>query len=370
MQLDFDTLEHDVPLAPLTTLEVGGPARYLARARSGDEVAGWCRWALDRDCAVWPFGGGSNVLISDDGIDALVLTSADETIDIQPVAGDNRAVHVFAGAGVEWDDLVAHAVSERLAGLECLSGIPGRVGAAPIQNIGAYGQEVSEVVVRVGAVDLQTGYEHVVTAEECQFAYRDSRFKSEWRDRRMVTWVELRLTRRDAGRIRYEELARQLGWNDPDRPGPDLASVRDGVLALRRSKSMVIDPIDGDAEPDENRRSVGSFFTNPVVDDQLLANLQSNWPDIPHWPAGDHRWKVPAAALIERSGFTRGTSSGVVGLSTRHALAIVNKGGATAADIVAFASHIRGGVRDALGVTLEPEARFVGFGKTVAELLA
>ena len=312
-------------------------------------------------------GGGSNLLVSDRGLDALVLRVRLRGVTAEP-AGDRVLVH--AAAGELWDDLVARAVAEGWAGLECLSGIPGDVGATPIQNVGAYGQEVAETVVEVRAIDRVTGAAVTLDAARCGFGYRDSAFKRRERSRHVLVGVTFALRPGGPATVRYPELRRALG--DPD--DPPLRAVRDAVLALRRSKSMVIDPAD------ENRRSAGSFFTNPTLDLPALeaarARIEASGvlapgEDFPRYPAAAGRVKLSAAWLIERAGFAKGTRHGAAGISTRHTLALVNRGDATAADLLALARRVRDGVLDRFGVTLTAEPDLIGFEPAeVADLTA
>ncbi len=331
----------DVPLAPLTTLGVGGPARLLADVAGPDDVADALRLAAERDLPTLVLGGGSNLLVADAGFPGLVLRPTSRGLRCSP---DGR---VEVAAGEPWDAAVKETVERGLAGIECLSGIPGCAGAAPIQNIGAYGQEVAEVVEEVIAVERATGAPVRFSAAGCDFAYRHSRFKAA--PTHVVVGLVLRLRPGGAPTIRYAELARALGES------PTLARTRDAVLALRRGKSMVLDPAD------PNRRSAGSFFLNPVVPADEADRVRRLAPEgMPCWPAGDSV-KLSAAWLIERAGMPRGFGDGPVGLSTRHTLAVVNRGGATAADVVRFASEVRRRVHERFGVLLQPEPVPVGF---------
>jgi UDP-N-acetylmuramate dehydrogenase len=350
-------VRHDVPLRSFCTLGVGGPARHYLEALDLDTVEAGLRWAKSRQLPLLVLGGGSNVVIGDLGFDGLVLHV--RLRGIEATAADGR-VELRAGAGEEWDPIVRLAVEKGWAGLECLSGIPGRVGATPIQNVGAYGQDVSETVSRVDALDLASGAAVSFANGECRFAYRDSRFKREDRGRYLILAVTFALEPGGPPRVRYAELEKALGAGGPCVPA--LADVREAVLAIRRRKSMVIDP------DDPNRRSVGSFFMNPIVPDAVRPRLQDLLraegqaeaaAAMPSWPAGEGRVKLSAAWLIERAGLGRGYRKGNVAISTNHTLAIVNCGGGTAAEVVALAREIRGRVRDRFGVTLEPEPVFV-----------
>jgi UDP-N-acetylmuramate dehydrogenase len=344
---------HDVPLAPLCTLGVGGPARHYTRVRDARQAAAAAAWARERSLRPFVLGGGSNLVVSDDGYPGLVIH-----LDLRGVssAEESGSVVLTAAAGEEWDPLVARCVEQGCAGLECLSGIPGRVGATPIQNVGAYGQDVSETVTRVECLDLATGEEVALAGEECAFAYRDSRFKHADLGRFLITAVSFRLRPGGAPTVRYAELERALQEAGVDRP--TLADVRRTVVALRRRKSMVIDP------DDENRRSVGSFFMNPTVAPHEADSVRGrvggqDAASMPAFPAADGRVKLSAAWLVERAGMTRGHGEGPVGLSTRHTLAIVNRGGATARQVADFGRRVRDRVRDRFGVVLRPEPVFL-----------
>jgi len=351
-------IREQFPLAPLSTLGVGGPARYYARVTSEDGVREAVEWARTRDLPLFVLGGGSNIVLSDQGHPGLVLHLATRGIATRPTAD---AVEVTAEAGEPWDALVASAVAQGWAGVECLSGIPGLVGATPIQNVGAYGQEVAETVLSLEALDLRTGRVERLTSAQCGFAYRDSRFKSADKGRFIVLRVTYALRPGGAPAVRYAELGRSL--EESGLRAPSLADVRETVIGLRRRKSMVLDP------EDPNTHSVGSFFTNPIVPeataDELEAALRrdgvlGDGEHPPRFPAGEGRVKLSAAWLIERSGLTKGYQRGKVGLSSRHTLAIVNRGGATASDVVALAREVRARVHERFGVTLVPEPVFVG----------
>ena len=360
-------IREQFPLAPLSTLGVGGPARYYARVTSEDGVREAVAWARTRDLPLFVLGGGSNVVLSDQGFPGLVLHLVTRGVEKRAV-GDT--VEVTAEAGEPWDALVAAAVEQGWAGVECLSGIPGLVGATPIQNVGAYGQEVAETISAVEALDLQKGSVERLTSAQCGFAYRDSRFKSADKGRFIVLRVTYALRPGGPPAVRYAELARTLGERglgaQPTSPlvaaVPSLAQVRETVIGLRRRKSMVLDP------EDPNARSVGSFFTNPIVPAAVADELETalrrdgvlgEGEHPPRFPAGDGRVKLSAAWLIERSGLAKGYERGKVGLSSRHTLAIVNRGGAAASDVVALAREIRARVHDRFGVTLVPEPVFV-----------
>jgi UDP-N-acetylmuramate dehydrogenase len=347
-----------VELAPLTTLELGGAARHAVEVTDVRGVVEALRWAERQGLAVTVLGGGSNVVVADTGFDGLVVRVGLRGVGVAEEGGESL---LTAAAGESWDRVVAYAVERDLAGVECLSGIPGTAGATPIQNVGAYGQEVGEVVDAVSVLDRRSHAVSELARDDCSFAYRTSRFRSE-PDRYVVLGVRLRLSRGGAPTLRYDELVRECGAR---RGPPTLADVRETVLGLRRRKSMVVEP------DDPNRRSVGSFFVNPVLDEPAWRELcervlrrgaVTSSEEVPRYPGGDGRLKVPAAWLIERAGFARGQRRGPVGLSTRHALALVHHGGGTTDALLALAREIRDAVRDRFGVALRPEPVFVGFG--------
>ena len=351
--------EHE-PLAPYTTLRLGGPARYFVECASEADVREALEHAARFRLPLFVLGGGSNVVFLDEGFPGLVLRVALGGIEWR----DEALPEVTAEAGADWDELVRGAVQRGWTGVECLSGIPGTAGGTPIQNVGAYGQEVAETLVQVVCLDRTTLARRVFTAEECEFGYRDSRFKRRDRDRYVVLEVTLRLARDARPRLRYPELsdavARGASLDALDSlPLADaLRHVRETVLALRRGKSMLVDPTD------PNARSAGSFFTNPVLSVDQFAELERRWRNgggnapIPSYPAGAGR-KVPAAWLVERAGFPKGYRRGGAGVSSRHALALVNFGG-TSAELLALAEEIRAGVAERFGVMLEYEPEVVG----------
>jgi UDP-N-acetylmuramate dehydrogenase len=296
-------------------------------------------------------GGGSNLVIADEGLDGLVLQIALGGVDIVRSGADTL---ITAAAGESWDALVAAAVTRGLAGIECLSGIPGTVGGTPIQNVGAYGQEVSHVIETVTAFDRHEERIVHLGGSACGFAYRMSRFKQDDAGRFVVCGVTFRL-REGSPTIAYPDVADQLARDGKTRP--DVHDAREAVLAVRRRKGMVIDAADPDT------RSVGSFFMNPVVPRASFARIAADTRNIgvPGYVMQNGDMKIPAAWLIERAGFTRGHSEGPVGLSSKHPLALINRGGATARDVVEFARRIKRAVIDRFGVALRPEPVFQGF---------
>jgi UDP-N-acetylmuramate dehydrogenase len=350
---DSINIEQNVSLAPLTTLKVGGPARFFVRASNESQVVKALEHAAENRLDVFVLGGGSNILVSDGGFDGLVVQVALKGVTMShPSRGARDSVEVTAAAGEDWDAFVEFCVDRDLAGVECLSGIPGLVGGTPVQNVGAYGQEVSESIVSVRCFD-RVGNEIVeLTNSECGFTYRTSIFNSTRRDRYVVLSVTYALTLNGDAKIVYKDLRDLFG----DRQ-PTLKETRDGVLRIRRAKSMVIEA------DDPNSRSAGSFFKNPIVDVEHFEKIAqaSDDPNVPHFPAPDNKVKVPAAWLIERSGFHKGFRSGNAGISTNHSLALVNLGGASAAEIVDLKEKIQGGVQQKFGILLQPEPVFVGF---------
>jgi len=344
-------LQRNVPLAPFTTLGIGGPAKLFIRAETVDEIREALSWTAAQNEPLFILGGGSNVLIADEGFDGVVLQ-----IDLRGITvrdEDAEAVTVYVAAGEKWDDFVSFAVTRGWAGIECLSGIPGLTGATPIQNVGAYGQDVSETIIRVEVIERDTGRVVTLTNWECGFGYRQSVFKTAAKDRYVVAGVTFRLKPGGAATIRYPELQTYLDEHAIDLH--ELRAVREAVIAIRKRKGMVLDPTDPDT------RSDGSFFMNPVVTpsqfDGLLASAGTK--NIPHFPSGD-QIKLSAAWLIEHSGFHKGFIHGNVGLSSKHTLAVINRGGGSAAEVIELVRMIQGGVREIFGVEIHPEPNFIG----------
>jgi UDP-N-acetylmuramate dehydrogenase len=369
------TVREQVMLAGYTTLGVGGPAERFVDASTDDQVIAEVRDADASGEPVLILGGGSNLVVPDEGFPGTVVHVATTGVRIVP---DHDGVTVAAAAGEDWDCLAERCVAEGLSGIECLSGIPGLAGATPIQNVGAYGQEVSDSVVAVHVYDRLRDTVATLANAECGFGYRTSAFKRSAGPARgravlepaaatgrfVVLGVTFRLSRDPlSAPLRYGELARVLGVGEGGRA--PLADVRSAVLALRRGKGMVLDPADPDT------RSAGSFFTNPVLDDAQFAEVQRRAAaragraaaevSVPHFPAGDGQVKVPAAWLIEQAGFVKGyPGDGGARISSKHTLALTNPGGATSASLVALAREIRNGVREAFGVELVNEPVLVG----------
>jgi UDP-N-acetylmuramate dehydrogenase len=337
-------IEENISLAPLTTLKVGGPARYFARAQSDTDVLEAFDLANANDLPVFVLGGGSNIVVSDSGFDGLVIQ-----VRLSGISIDDNIV--TASAGENWDVLVERCIQRDLAGVECLSGIPGTVGGTPVQNVGAYGQEVSETIVSVRCYDRSTANIVELASDDCGFAYRRSIFNTTDRDRYVVLSVIYSLERNGPAKIVYKDLIEHFAGREPS-----LNETRNAVVAIRRSKSMVID------ESDENRRSAGSFFKNPVVSRSrfdAIAEAHGSG-NIPYFPADDDTVKIPAAWLIEQAGFRRGFTLGNAGISTKHTLAIVNLGGATAAEILALKDRIQNAVLVEFSIDLIPEPIFIG----------
>ena len=336
-------IRENEPLAPLTTLKVGGPARYFLSASSEHDVVAAFEFAAKEDLEVFILGGGSNILVSDNGFDGLVIQVA-----LKGITGGDATL--TAAAGEDWDDFVEYCVTNDLAGVECLSGIPGFVGGTPVQNVGAYGQEVSETITNVRCFDRERLEFADLSNGDCRFTYRQSIFNSSYRDRYVVLAVTYKLKHRGMPKIAYKDIREYFGSHDPT-----LRDMREAVLTIRRSKSMVIDP------DDPNRRSAGSFFKNPLVPRLRFDEIAGEYGPVPHFSANDGFVKIPAAWLIERSGFAKGFLHGNAGISTNHTLAIINRGGATADQIVSLKNDIQSAVESKFKITLQPEPVFVGF---------
>lgn len=340
----------NVPLAPYTTFRIGGPARWFAEAATEEDVAEAVRFAREGNLPLFVLGGGSNLLVADSGFPGLALHIALRGI---AVSRDGEKAVFSAAAGEEWDGLAARAVQEGYAGVECLSGIPGSVGGTPVQNVGAYGQEVSETIVSVRVLDRSNHAFVTLANSECGFGYRKSILNTTERDRYIVTRVDYALDRNRAPAIRYRDLEAYLKGRKPTLP-----LVREAVLAIRARKGMVIVPGEADS------RSAGSFFKNPLVPLAALGRIAAASgvaPElVPHYPDGKGSMKVPAAWLVEHAGFARGYVLGEAGISSRHTLALINRGHATAVGILALRDRIVEGVRGRFGVELEPEPVWVG----------
>jgi UDP-N-acetylmuramate dehydrogenase len=351
-------IRHGIPLSAMTTLELGGPANHTVAADRLSTAIEAIRWARREGCSLAVMGGGSNVVAADEGWDGLILQPVLRGFDLRR---DGGLARLTVAAGEPWDDVVALTVDEGLAGLECLAGIPGWAGATPIQNVGAYGQQVAEVIESVEVLDLETLDVSRLSAAGCRFSYRGSLFRT-FPDRYLVLSVDFILRPGGEARLHYDELVKTL---DVRGATPTLGEVRKAVLDLRKAKSMVLDPNDA------NRRSVGSFFLNPILEDRAVAGLRNrsvaagvvdSGEVIPTFPAASGQVKVPAAWLVEKAGFAKGLRRGAVGISSRHALALIHYGGGTSQALVTLAREIRAAVGECFGVLLEPEPVFLGFG--------
>ncbi len=345
-------IRENVRLAPYTTLQVGGDARYFAEPENEDAVIEALRWAQQRALPVFVLGGGSNLLVSDTGFDGLVMHICIRGVEAQDVGGQRIYA---AGAGVEWDTLVAQAVVGNCAGVECLSGIPGTVGGTPVQNVGAYGQEVSATIVRVHGIEVSICKRIEFDHAACDFHYRQSRFNGADLGRYILTRVDFALHPGGTPKIAYADLKRHFDHLSP-RHHPSLSEVREAVLAIRRAKGMVLD------ENDLDSRSAGSFFKNPVVDHAAFERItRGSAVPVPHFDAGAEMIKLPAAWLIEQAGVSRGFTLGPVSISSKHTLALINRGGASAADVLRMKSFVQRRVHERFGVDLLPEPVMLGF---------
>ena len=351
-------IEKGVPLAARTTLGLGGAARFLAAATTDEHVLQAVRYASDRGLSLALLGGGSNTLVPDEGFRGLVLSIETRGMTTAPLADGRVALSVKAGT--PWPEVVQHSVQAGLAGLECLAGIPGSTGATPVQNVGAYGQEVSDTILSVRALDRSTLSEVVFAGSECDFHYRDSRFKRD-PHRFIVLEVTFALTSGGAPALRYAELSRAMATQSPD-AAQSLRQVHDTVIALRRKKGMVLDPEDADS------RSAGSFFTNPIVSPSEAQQVQAraleqgivaSAEEMPRWAQDDGRMKLAAGWLIERAGVSKGLRRGPVGVSSKHALALVHHGGGTTAQLLSLADEVAQRVQATFGVTLAREPQLL-----------
>lgn len=358
-------IEENKPLAPFTTFGIGGPARWFCEAASEDDIIEATAWANKRGLPLLVLGGGSNLLVSDAGFDGLAMRIALKGIRVfkndHPKSEPGDPWIYDVAAGEDWDQFVQRAVDDCCEGVECLAGIPGTVGGTPVQNVGAYGQEVSSTIASVRALDLHEGVFRLFTNAECGFAYRQSRFNTVDRGRYVVTRVDYHLTPGGKPRIKYTELKWALDAVTPTGVQPTLAETAAAVRRLRFNKGMLL--VDGDPDC----RSAGSFFKNPVVTVMQAAELAEKCgKEPPRFPAGAvgdpaGMVKVPAAWLIEQAGFTKGYRLGAAGTSSRHTLALVSLGGATAQEILALAARITEEVEARFGIRLEREPVLVGF---------
>ncbi len=336
-------LQERVPLAEYTTLGVGGPARYFARVTSTEQLLEAVHFAHSRDQPLFTLGGGSNLLVTDQGFSGLVVQIA----ITPPTERDGNLFRV--AAGMDWDAFVLDACQRDLSGVECLAGIPGLIGGSPIQNIGAYGQEVASTIATVHALDLHTGRFVDLAKDACEFGYRTSLFNTVARGRYIVTAVSFRFDPDAQPSLEYADLKRHFSGQ----PAPSPVEVYHAVRAIRQVKGMLL--VEGDADS----RSAGSFFKNPIVSEAsfagLVRTLHLTEAEIPHWPVDGGGVKLAAAWLVERAGFHKGYALGAAGISSRHTLALINRGGAAFADIVRLRETVRGEVRVRFGIELEQE---------------
>jgi UDP-N-acetylmuramate dehydrogenase len=343
----------NVALAPYTTLQIGGPARYFIEARQEAEILDALSYADEHSLGVFVLGGGSNLVVADSGWPGLVLKIAISGIHTENANGKRLFT---AGAGEDWDKLVAYSVEQNCSGIECMSGIPGTVGGTPVQNVGAYGQEVAETITLVRVVDTLSGKMRDLKASECGFSYRTSIFNVSEKGRYIVTRVSYSLTRDGNPKVEYADLKRYFAQQTST---PGLRELRDAVRNIRSSKGMLI------ASDDLDSRSAGSFFKNPIMSSAeyeriaALAVCQQQKP--PSFPAPQGMVKISAAWLVEKSGFHKGYSEGQVGISRKHSLAIVNRGAAKAEDVIRLKDKVQQAVLRVFGVQLHPEPVFVGF---------
>jgi UDP-N-acetylmuramate dehydrogenase len=350
-------IKENHPLAGLTTFDTGGPARYYAAVSSDRDVVDALGFACGKRVPVFVLGGGSNLLISDDGFPGLVIHNRIKGYEVRPEGG---LVRVSSGAGEDWPGFVDRCVAAGLRGIECLAGIPGTVGASPVQNIGAYGQDVSETITAVSAVETDSGNVVSLSSEECAFGYRRSLFNSAARGKYIVTAVDFGLAPGGIPALRYPELQRRFSGGC----GVTLSGVRDAVKEIRNSRGLLV------GEGFDTFRSAGSFFKNPVVQAEAFCDIEervkraggcSGWA----WPMEDGSIKISAACLIERVGFRPGHRSGSAGISPRHSLVIINYGDATSGEIAGFAAHVQEKVFEEFGLLLAPEVRLVGFSRDI-----
>jgi UDP-N-acetylmuramate dehydrogenase len=349
-------VEENKPLAPLTTLGIGGPARWFVTANQEEDIVEAATWAREKGIPLFVLGGGSNLLVSDSGFNGMVLHIGLKGVSVRESArSSNERVYQVA-AGEDWDGFVQRTIDDDCAGLECLAGIPGTVGGTPVQNVGAYGQEVSTTIDCVRVFNLQKQAFADFKVSECAFAYRQSRFNTTDRGRYVVSRVDYRLTVHGAPTLKYPDLQKAF----EDGATPRLRDVADTVRRVRQSKGMFL------VEGDPDCHSAGSFFKNPIISTAQVAAVTvaagAEPPRFPTSPGNEDRVKLPAAWLIEKAGFTKGYALGRAGISTKHTLALINRGGATAAEVVALAGKIREAVLQQFGIQLQMEPVMVGFG--------
>ena len=348
-------VEENKVLASYTTLGIGGPARWFITAQSEEDIAEATTWARAKGVPLFVLGGGSNLLVADAGFKGLVLHIALKGIQVREGLRVRMSAFIRSAQGRDWDQFVQRTVEDECAGLECLAGIPGTVGGTPVQNVGAYGQEVSSVVDRVRAFDLRECISVELSAAECAFAYRHSRFNTTDRGRFVVTRVDYRLKLQGAPTLKYADLQRAFAADVM----PGLRDVAATVRRIRRSKGMLL------VEGDPDCHSAGSFFKNPIVSAEQVAAVAAvagvDPPQFPAGPGNEGCVKLAAAWLIEKAGFNKGYALGRAGISSKHTLALVNRGDATAAEIMVLADKIRNEVARRFGIHLQMEPVILGF---------
>ncbi|HYE76327.1 MAG TPA: UDP-N-acetylmuramate dehydrogenase [Blastocatellia bacterium] len=356
--IDRKLIQENISLAPFTTFRIGGPARYFAEICNESEMIEALDFAEQKALSVFILGGGSNILVADEGFQGIVLRIAIKGISSESCDGQ---VTITAGAGEEWDDFVALCVKQNLGGVECLSGIPGLVGGTPVQNVGAYGQEVSETITRVRVLDRREKRIVELSNADCRFDYRRSIFNSSERERYIVLSVTYVVEKNKPPAIRYPDVKNFFAARKTEL---SLQDVRDAVRIIRSRKAMLITPDDPDCQ------SAGSFFKNPIISADEFENLESTAQQlrlinvdeqVPRFKTSDDKIKVPAAWLIERAGFQKSYQKGRAGISSKHTLALVNLGGASAKEIITLATEIQSRVREVFNITLFPEPLLIGF---------
>jgi UDP-N-acetylmuramate dehydrogenase len=339
-------IQEAVPLAPYTTFRIGGPARYFCEITNESALIEAIEFARQRNLPTFVLGGGSNLLVSDSGFSGLVLHIAIDA-PVQSIPNGNYLDYTVA-AGTDWNAFVLEICEQGISGVECLAGIPGSVGGTPVQNVGAYGQEVADTIVNVRAFDTKSNAFVDLTRDQCGFAYRRSIFNSTQRNRYIVTAVTFRFDPKAKPKLTYADLTRHYA---DQQPNP--IDIYHTVRSIRHRKGMLI------VEGEDDCRSAGSFFKNPVVPETTLVEIAAILniaPDvIPHWPAGDNLTKLPAAWLLEQAGFPKGFTMGNAGISCRHTLALINRGNATAADIGILRNTIQTQVKSRFNIKLEQE---------------
>lgn len=357
-------IRENVDLAPFTTLGVGGPARFMAAVKSEDQIPEALEFARSRGCPLFVLGGGSNLLVSDAGFQGLVVRM--EMLGTRDLDGEDGGL-ITVSAGEDWDDFVERCVGRNLAGVECLSGIPGTVGAAPVQNIGAYGQEISGAILSCRVLDLETESVEEFSAGDCRFGYRSSIFNSAGKNRYIIIRVSFSLLPYGKPSIRYRDLQEHFAGRTKT---PGLGEVRRAVMQIRDAKGMLL------RGSVSELKSAGSFFKNPVLDPKRSTEIENKTrslgflqtgQELPRYKASDGKEKLPAAWFIERAGFERGFVWGNVEVSKKHTLALVNRGGARAQEFIDLMQRIREKVHAAFGVILQPEPTFLGFDTSFEE---